>query len=276
MLTRNYGRLILSVMMVAALSTTAKAQDDSARKIIKGAPVKIVLVGDSTVATGGGWGPGFCAVMTPNVTCIDDALNGRSTKSFLDEGAWKKALDKHGDYYLIQFGHNDQKTVPSLHTDADTTFAANLQRYIADVRAIGAVPVLVTSLSRRNYRDGVLVEDLTPYVQAAKKVAAEESIACIDLNAISTAMLKDMTQQEADKFDKGIDPQTGKLEGIRAPDGVSATASGVDAPVAAFDRTHLNPYGQKVFGRIVADQLARTRVELGPDVVGEPVKTTAK
>jgi hypothetical protein len=34
----------------------------------------------------------------------------------------------------------------------------------------------------------------------------------------------------------------------------------------------LNPYGQKVFGRIVADQLVRTQVELGPDVVGEPVK----
>ena len=85
--------------------------------------------------------------------------------------AWKKALDEHGDYYLIQFGHNDQKMTPALHTDPDTTFSANLHRYIADVRAIGAVPVLaVTSHSRRNYKDGVLmVEDLTSYTDATEE-----------------------------------------------------------------------------------------------------------
>jgi hypothetical protein len=69
-----------------------------AMKIIEGGPVKIVLVGDSTVNAGGGWGKGFCAMMTSNVTCINGALNGRSSKSFIDEGAWKKALDDHGDY----------------------------------------------------------------------------------------------------------------------------------------------------------------------------------
>ena len=61
-----------------------------AMAVFNGGPVKIVLVGDSTVATGGGWGPGFCAVMTKNVECDDVALNGRSSKSYIDEGAWKK------------------------------------------------------------------------------------------------------------------------------------------------------------------------------------------
>src|SRR5277367_4534098 len=98
-------------------------EGEKAMRVIEGGPVKIVLVGDSTVATGGGWGPGFCADFSPRVTCVDDALNGRSSKSFIDEGAWKKALDEHGDYYLIQFGHNDQKTIPALHTDTDTTFS---------------------------------------------------------------------------------------------------------------------------------------------------------
>ena len=78
-------------------------------KVIDGGPVKIVLVGDSTVNAEGGWGKGFCAIMTPNVTCVNEALNGRSSKSFIDEGAWAKALADKGDYYLIQFGHNDQK-----------------------------------------------------------------------------------------------------------------------------------------------------------------------
>jgi len=244
-----------------------------AMKIINGAPVKIVLAGDSTVATGGGWGPGFCAVMTPNVTCVDDALNGRTTKSFIDQGAWQRALDKHGDYYLIQFGHNDQKPAANLPVPA---FEAYLQRYIDDVRAIGAVPVLVTSLSRRTFRDGKVVQDLTDYVNAAREVGARNDITVIELNAISTRMLDGMTQAEADKFDRNADPETGKLAATPAADNVTATASGVDAPKPeALDRTHLNPYGQKVFGRIVADQLVRTQVELGPDVVGEPVKPAA-
>src|ERR1035437_886057 len=83
---------------VRAQAAVLAPEGVKAMRIIEGGPVKIVLVGDSTVATGGGWGPGFCAVMTPNVSCIDDALNGRSSKSFIDEGAWKKALAEHGDY----------------------------------------------------------------------------------------------------------------------------------------------------------------------------------
>jgi lysophospholipase L1-like esterase len=254
---------------------TLPPEGEKAMRIINGGPVKIVLVGDSTVATGGGWGPGFCAVMTPNVTCIDDALNGRTTRSFIDQGAWQRALDKHGDYYLIQFGHNDQKPAANLPVPMFETY---LQRYVDDVRAIGAVPVLVTSLSRRTFRDGKVIEDLTDYVNATKEVGAKNNITVIDLNAISTRMLDGMTQEQADKFDKNADPATGKLVTTPAADNVTATASGVDRPAAAaaLDRTHLNPYGQRVFGRIVADQLVWTQVELGPDVVGEPVKPAAQ
>jgi len=222
-----------------------------------GGPVKIVLVGDSTVATEGGWGPGFCAVLTKNVTCVDLALNGRSSKSFRDEGAWKKAVAEHGDYYLIQFGHNDQKPDPSRHTDADTTFIEQLKQYVADVRAIGGVPVIVTSLSRRTFVDGKVKEDLKDYAVAARKAAAEEDITCIDLNALSTRLLNTMTQAQADEFD-----MTGHAD-------AKAENAGKAAP--ALDRTHLNDKGKAVFGLMVADNLVRTQVELGPDVIGVPV-----
>ena len=59
----------------------------------------------------------------------------------------------------------------------------------------------------------MLVEDLTPYVEAARKVGADEYITCIDLIQMSVAMLKRMTQEQADKFDKGVDPETGKAAG---------------------------------------------------------------
>jgi lysophospholipase L1-like esterase len=238
-------------------AATLPAEGVKAMKIIEGGPVKIVLVGDSTVNAGGGWGKGFCAVMTQNVTCINEALNGRSSKSFIDEGAWKKALDDHGDYYLIQFGHNDMKGKgPERETDPETTYAANIRRYIRDARAVGAVPVVVTSLSRRNYRDSVLVQDLKDYSAAAKRVGMEENVTVIDLNAMSVKLLEEMTQAQADEFNA-----TGHQD---------QPAENKKSPV---DRTHLNGKGQALFGRMVADTLVRTQVELGPDVVGEPVKT---
>jgi lysophospholipase L1-like esterase len=197
--------------------------------------------------------------MTPNVTCINEALNGRSSKSFIDEGAWKKALDDHGDYYLIQFGHNDMKGKgPERETDPETTYAANIRCYIRDARAIGAVPVVVTSLSRRNYRDGKLVEDLNNYAAAARRVGMEENVTVIDLNAMSTKLLESMPQEQADQFD-AIGHADQRAENQKTP----------------IDRTHLNEKGQTLFGRMVADTLIRTQVELGPDVIGESAKPKA-
>lgn len=234
-------------------------QGVKAMEVIRGGPVKIVLVGDSTVNSEGGWGKGFCAIMTRNVTCVNEALNGRSSKSFIDEGAWAKALADRGDYYLIQFGHNDQKKDAARATDPETTYAANIRRYVNDTRAIGAVPVIVTSLSRRNYRDGVLVQDLTAYANAAKRVAMEEHVTVVDLNAISVKLLEGMTQAQADEFDATGHPDA------------KAESKGP----AKLDRTHLNAKGQALFGRMVADNLVRTQVELGPDVVGVPAASAS-
>jgi lysophospholipase L1-like esterase len=233
--------------------------------IIEGAPAKIVLVGDSTVATEGGWGPAFCADFNKKIDCVDVALNGRSTKSFIDEGAWKKALELKGDYYLIQFGHNDQKPDAARHTDADGSFQQYLHRYVADVKAIGGVPILVTSLSRRNYKDGKLVEDLNDYASATRKVAEEEYITLIDLNQMSTALLRKMTQEQADRFNATTHPDEAAENPGAAGDGKATLP----------DRTHLNDEGKKVFGRMVADAIVKTRVELGPGLIGVPTPGAA-
>lgn len=239
---------------VRPIPASLPARGMKAMRVIEGAQVKIVLVGDSTVASQGGWGPGFCAVMTPNVTCVDDALNGRSTKSFIDEGAWAKALSEHGDYYLIQFGHNDEKPDIKRHTDPDTTYAANLRRFIHDVRGIGAEPVIVSPLARRTFHDGrPWNADLQRYADAARRVAEQENVTFVNLLVMSDALLSKMTQEEADEFDA-----TGHA--------VQAAESGT----SKLDRTHLNARGQKVFGRMVADNVSRWLVELGPDVIGAP------
>jgi lysophospholipase L1-like esterase len=223
--------------------------------ILNGAPVRIVLVGDSTVNNGGGWGPGFCALLTSNVECLNMARNGRSSKSYYNEGVWAEALKLHPDYMLIQFGHNDMPGKgPERETDPSTTYAANMRRYIQEARAAGARPVIVTSLSRRNYKDGKLVIDLKAYADAAKKVAEEEKVPVIDLNTSSVKLLETMTQEQADEFDAPTHP---------------------DAVGKGPDRTHLNAGGAQVFGRMVADALMRICVELGPDIKGEPVKANS-
>jgi len=243
----------VSVVFVLASGGLAQAPQ-LAMRVRHRTPFRIVLVGDSTVATEGGWGPGFCAVLTPNVTCVDDALNGRSTKSYIDEGAWKKALAEKGQYYFIQFGHNDQKPDPKRHTDPDTTYSDNLRMFIRQVRAQGAIPILVTPLSRRNYRDGQLITDdgLGDYAAAMRRVAGEEHVTVVDLYSLSVKYLSGMTQAEADRFDR-----------IDHPD-AKAESAGAGKP----DRTHLDAEGKAVFGRMVADAVIRSEVELAPDVVG--------
>jgi len=113
--------------------------------------------------------------------------------------------------------------------------------------------------------DGKVKEDLKDYASAARRVAAEEDITCIDLNSLSTRLLNTMTQAQADEFD-----MTGHAD-AKAENG--ASNSGLTA--APLDRTHLNDKGKAVFGRMVADNLVRTQVELGPDVIGVPVSATA-
>jgi lysophospholipase L1-like esterase len=238
-----YKWILIAGLMVGACTANAQNGTISSHE----QATKIVLVGDSTVATEGGWGPAFCAETRPGVACQDLALNGRSTKSFLDEGAWKKALAEKGQYYFIQFGHNDQKPDPTRHADAATDYAANLRRYIADVRAIHGTPVIVSSLSRRNYRDGKLVEDgLREYAASARRVAEEEKVPFIDLFALSTGYLTGLTQEQADRFNAAT----------------NSDAANEKASNAKPDRTHLNDSGKAVFGEMVAREVIRTQPQL--------------
>src|SRR5919202_6908991 len=126
--------------------------------------VTVFSVGDSTMAdydieewskrNGGenyplrGWMMAMPQFFTDEVEIQNAAISGISSKSFRDEGAWKKVIDavKPGDYVFIQFGHNDEKSDTSLHTDARTGFRQNLINYVTETKAKGANPVLFTSI----------------------------------------------------------------------------------------------------------------------------------
>lgn len=213
-------------------------------------PVHIVLVGDSTVTDCSGWGLGFRQFVGEGAIVTNTAQGGRSSKSFRDEGHWTKAIEHRGDYYLIQFGHNDQPGKgPARETDPETTFAANLARYVDEVRAIGAQPVLVTSLVRRTFSksDPARLESAhVPYVAALKRVAAEKAVPVIDLHASSQAFCETLGPERTAAFN--------------FPD-----AAGKN------DTTHLDARGSVVFARLVVDDLRRAVPALAPVLRVEPI-----
>ena len=105
---------------------------------------------------------------------FNHAQSGRSTKSFIAEGLWQKALDARGDYVFIQFGHNDSHTKDGQPAvDPDTAFPDYLRQYIDQSRAAGAKPVLVTPVARRTFVGGKIHTGLQPYADALPKTVPE-------------------------------------------------------------------------------------------------------
>jgi lysophospholipase L1-like esterase len=175
--------------------------------------VKIVLVGDSTTAVQGGWGPSFCAKhVTSFAACINLARGGRSSGNYRTEGSWALALNEiksggfNDTYVLVQFGHNDQPGKPGRSTDLATEFPANLKAYVDEIRAAGGKPVLVTPLTRRQFKDGKLIDDLGPWAEATRKVAAETGAPLVDLHADSHAAVQAMGAAEATRFAQSPPP----------------------------------------------------------------------
>ena len=241
--------LFLVTVLCFAVNASAIEATNDARKII------IILVGDSTVNDGGGWGYGFKQFLTGDVECINTAANGRSSKSFITEGRWTNALALKGDYYLIQFGHNDEPGKgPDRETDPATTYPQNLARYVDEARAIGAKPILVTSLTRRIFDssgNGKLAPSLVPYVEAMKKLAAEKKVPLVDLHARSVAFCEKIGPEETAKFNP-----TGKD--------------------SKPDTTHLNAKARVIFARLVIEELRTAVPELAPHLLAEPNSAAVK
>jgi len=251
---------------------------------------KIVLVGDSTTAVNSGWGGAFCAEhVTQTIACVNLGRGGRSTRTYREEGSWALALKEMASggftktYVLIQLGHNDQPGRPERSTDLATEFPANLRRFVDEARAAGAIPVLVTPLIRRQFKDGQVFDDLAPWADAVRKVAAETKTPLVDLHKLSKDAVQAMGPVEALELGElppppevaaaaksgttaGATfyepPMPGQVAPPRPPTAPTPqTAMAVFKPV--FDYTHLGPEGADLFSAMVAKALAAVEPELG-------------
>ncbi len=241
---KNWSLNLLAIF--AALTVASSSLAETAK-------IKIVLVGDSTVTDNAGWGLGFKQFLTDGAGCINTSQGGRSSQSFMTEGRWTNALALHGDYYLIQFGHNNEPGKPGRSTDMPT-FVANMKQYVDDARAVGAKPVLVTPLTRRQWdkeNPGKIKSSLAPYAEEVRKIAAEKNVPLVDLQARSIELCESLGPEKCLEFSPP------KIVG--------------GANTGGYDGTHLNAKGHVMFARLVVEELRKAAPELASVLRAEPV-----
>lgn len=171
---------------------------------------KIIWVGDSTVAFNcaatfpqTGIGQEFDRYVKRDIPVLDFAQNGRSSKSFYNEGLFApaEAIMEEGDFLLIQFGHNDEKPDEERRTDPHTTFPEWLMKYISAARRRGAHPVLITPLSRRQFReDGTIKNSHGEYPAAILALGKRENVPVIDLTEKSRLLYEQAGEEASRKW----------------------------------------------------------------------------
>lgn len=243
----------------------------------------IFVIGDSTAAEKShpesnperGWGMMLQGFFDDDILVDNHAVNGRSSKSFLDEGRWQKVLDriKPGDYVFIQFGHNDEKLKADRHTVPGSTFDAYLSRYVGETRAKGGIPVLFSCVVRRNfihqvdstvddeslrqvvYGDEVvnsdtLVDTHGAYKDAPRNVARKLGVTFIDANKITHDLEQGMGVTGSRKLHVWYRP--GEIASI---------------PKGRKDNTHYNIYGARRVAGLLADAVGKEIKALRKHVV---------
>lgn len=245
---------IYDVLLCLVLSFLMSSVQAMSQPVPKGTSTdlpspRLHLVGDSTMADKvnlaypeRGWGQLLPEFMLPKLSIINHAANGRSTLRFLNEGRWQLLVTelKAGDYVLIQFGHNDQKQDdPSRYAAVYSTYPQLLRRFIAEVRAKDAIPMLATPICRRSFDDsGKLDNNLAEYAAAMRQVAVQEKVSLFDLNAQSCAAISHLGQSASQAFF------------IQVPAGLYQKF-----PEGKIDNTHLNTQGASWIAQMFVREL---------------------
>ena len=213
---------VLSVLFVLLLfSGVASGQE----------PVTVYLAGDSTMAEKlpekrpeWGWGERLQKFFREERVKVENhARGGRSTRTFIEEGRWQAVVGKlkKGDYVFIQFGHNDSaKDKPERYTPPED-YRRNLIRFVEEVRAKQAIPVLLTPVMRRRFDEkGVFYDVHGVYPDIVREVAAGQKVALIDMHRKSEAVIKShgvegskrlflqLKAGEHPNYTKGVDDNT--------------------------------------------------------------------
>ncbi len=224
----------------------------------------IYLIGDSTCADKPlddnpehGWGQVFQNFFSSQVRIENHAKNGRSTKSFIDQGLWKIVLEKlkPGDYVFIQFGHNDQKiTDTTRYADANTKYRKNLIRYIEETKSKGAIPVLLTPVNRRKFDEQEnFIDQHGEYPVVVREVAKEFNVSLLDVHKKSLELFSKLGPEKTKEL---------FLIGVRK--GIYKSL-----PEGKEDNTHFTHKGAVEIAKLVADCIRESNLEISKHLKDE-------
>lgn len=233
-------KFLSSLITILIFSSGLLAQESTSEKFT------VWTIGDSTmankkadVAPETGWCQVFPSFVSANIGIKNRAVNGRSTKSFITEKRWQWVLDslKSGDYVFIQFGHNDEKIQDSTrYTEPFTTYRKNLERFVNESRAKGAIPILFTSIVRRKFENGMLVDTHGNYPVVKRIVAAKLNVLLVDLQMLTAGAVTAIGEEESKKIYLWTPPTEKFPEGRK-------------------DDTHLCTEGANLVAKLAAQQL---------------------
>ncbi len=233
----------------------------------------IFIIGDSTAAKKDlskgsperGWGMALQCYFDSTVIKVDNhAVNGRSSKSFIDEGRWKRVVEsiKPGDYVIIQFGHNDEKPNADRHTDPGSTFDYNLARFVRETREKGGIPVLMNAVVRRNFAKAVPKGDDEALRNTTFKDAPRqtEGDSLIDTHGMYRVAPRDVAKRmnvhfvDANKITEQLEQGLG-VEGSKKLHMWYRPGEHPALPKGRQDNTHYNIWGAHQVARLLADAL---------------------
>jgi lysophospholipase L1-like esterase len=218
--------------------------------------VTIFIAGDSTAAAKvpekrpeTGWGEMLGQHFKSGKVRIENrAMNGRSTKTFINEGRWQAIVDelKKGDYVFIQFGHNDQSKEKGERYTPPEDFKQNLTRFVADVKSKGATAVLLTPVMRRRFdKDGKFYDTHGEYPDLTRAVAQSEKVPLIDMHRMSETVIVRYGVEDSKKLFLQLNPG----ENPNYPNGID-------------DNTHFSPLGAEEMAKLVVQGVRRERLGL--------------
>ncbi len=255
--------IVLSVIAALVLVFSAAVEDKT---------TTIFIIGDSTAAkkdlsTGSperGWGMALqCYFDSAYIRVDNHAVNGRSSKSFIDEGRWDKVLSamKPGDYVIIQFGHNDEKPAVERHTDPGSTFDYNLAKFVRETRERGGIPILMNPVVRRNFAQKPLKNDddeklrNTTFADGSKLV---EGDSLIDTHGLYRVAPRDVARRmnchfiDANQITHDLEQSLG-VEGSKKLHMWYKPGEEPSLPQGRQDNTHYNIYGAQVVAKLLAE-----------------------
>lgn len=227
--------------------------------------ITIWMIGDSTMAIKNpkafpetGWGMPFVYFWDSTVTVDNRAMNGRSTRTFLEEKRWDPIMQnmQEGDWVFIQFGHNDEVPTKKSYVD-EAGFKANLLKYINETKSKKANPVLLTPVARRKFdANGNVEETHAVYAQVVRDIAKENNVPMIDLAEKGKELYRQFGQ-EASKY----------LLNHLAP------GEHPNYPEGKVDDTHFSELGARKIASIVLAEIRKQHLALEERII---VKSTAK